>query len=50
MLGQDHVSALKIALKNMTAILGSFSALSFVSDYGLGLHRIEGLKLWKVIM
>jgi DNA polymerase II small subunit/DNA polymerase delta subunit B len=34
----------------MTASLGSFSAVYVVSDFGLGLHRIEGLAMWKVIM
>lgn len=49
-LGQVHVSALKIALKNMTESLGSFSAVYVVSDFCLVLHRIEGLTLRKVIM
>jgi len=49
-LGQCHVSASKIYLKNMTASLGSFSAVYVVSDFDLGLHRIEGLAMWKVIM
>jgi hypothetical protein len=49
-LDQVHVSASKIVLKNMTANLDSFSAVYVFSDFGLRLHRIEGLTLWKVII
>ena len=48
--GQGHVSVSKIALKNMTGSLGSFSAVYVFSDFGLGLYGFEGLTLWKVIM
>jgi hypothetical protein len=48
-LDHGHVSTSKIAIKNMTASLDSFSAVYVVSDFGLGLHRIEGLTLWKVM-
>jgi hypothetical protein len=49
-LDQGHVSASKIALKNMTASSDSFSAVYVISGFGLELHRIESLTLWKVIM